>query len=416
MRIESIRNFSVLLIGGVSAFTSTTVAPSTARCSVALYMTTPEEERASVLSNYLAKSHEEKLKAIKAAEDKKNAEIQALKQQLAEAKELQASSQQAPPVADFAGAAAAPVVKANVESMSKEELVNAVYAYQKFMGEYIVTALEQKTKAVQEALEAAEKKYKTKLEGAGVAPVPAPAVEAVAPAATTPPASTYAKRTEQVAASAAAGKSRWGASETQRAQESAVLASVPAANGISAPDTSLYDKRNARVAAAAAVGKSRWGGLELQRVAYLTSDIQPPPARVDTYEVPPEVLAADHGLRNDGGVGGYTLAERIAMGATAPPMTTPTTTTPPIQFIQAAPQEPPSKSLYQIRNLRVIADARAGKSRWGDLEILMAKQKAGVNPTNAVVEADHGLRADGGVRGPSLADRVNLGAQILGFD
>ena len=27
--------------------------------------------------------------------------------------------------------------------------------------------------------------------------------------------------------------------------------------------------------------------------------------------------------------------------------------------------------------------------------------------------ADHGLRADGGVGGPSLADRVNLGAKLL---
>ena len=31
-----------------------------------------------------------------------------------------------------------------------------------------------------------------------------------------------------------------------------------------------------------------------------------------------------------------------------------------------------------------------------------------------VEEADHGLRADGGVGGPSLAQRVNLGAALLG--
>ena len=31
-----------------------------------------------------------------------------------------------------------------------------------------------------------------------------------------------------------------------------------------------------------------------------------------------------------------------------------------------------------------------------------------------VEAADHGLRADGGVGGPSLAERVNLGASLLG--
>ena len=65
----------------------------------------------------------------------------------------------------------------------------------------------------------------------------------------------------------------------------------------------------------------------------------------------------------------------------------------------------------------LVAAAAAGKSRWGDLEVQMAQQKAGASSTavsEAVMEADHGLRADGGVSGPSLADRVNLGAQILG--
>lgn len=374
MRIESIMIFSVLLlIGGVSAFTSTAATPSTARRSVARHsMSTPEEDRAAVLSNYLAKSHEEKLKAIKASEDKKNAEIQALKLQLAQAQELPASGPQALP-AD-AGAAGAPVVKANVESMSKEELVAAVYAYQKFMGDYIVGAQQQKAKAIQEAVDAVEKKYKTKLEG-GVATAPASA-----PAVETP-------KIQQVVLTSV--------------EEPAVVDT-----GIGASATSLYDIRNAHVAASAAVGKSRWGGLELQRVAYLTADIRapppaptatPPPAPTTTaipqvettYEVPPEVVAADHGLRNDGGVGGWTLAERIAMGATSPPMTTP-----PQQFIEPAPQEP-SVALYRMRNLNVMAAARAGKSRWGDLEIQMAKQKAGGNPTRVAMEADHGLRANG---------------------
>jgi len=34
--------------------------------------------------------------------------------------------------------------------------------------------------------------------------------------------------------------------------------------------------------------------------------------------------------------------------------------------------------------------------------------------TPEIEAADHGLQADGGVGGPSLAERVNLGAELLG--
>jgi hypothetical protein len=46
----------------------------------------PEEERAAALSDYLAKAHEEKLRVIKEVEQKKNQEIDQLKQQIAELK------------------------------------------------------------------------------------------------------------------------------------------------------------------------------------------------------------------------------------------------------------------------------------------------------------------------------------------
>ena len=36
-----------------------------------------------------------------------------------------------------------------------------------------------------------------------------------------------------------------------------------------------------------------------------------------------------------------------------------------------------------------------------------------VTVTPEIAAADHGLQSDGGVGGPSLADRVNLGAQLL---
>ena len=81
-----------------------------------------------------------------------------------------------------------------------------------------------------------------------------------------------------------------------------------------APTKNWYAERNARLVAAAAAGKCRWGELEVLRAQYLTRDDDEAAARA-LREV---IAAADHGLRNDGGVGGLTLAERVALGADAP--------------------------------------------------------------------------------------------------
>ena len=141
---------------------------------------------------------------------------------------------------------------------------------------------------------------------------------------------------------------------------------------------------------------------------------------------PAEVVAADHGMRADGGVGGFTLAERVAMGtsvlevngasvngaAGAPPVVAATATV--------------ASAAYQQRNAKITAAAKAGKSRWGTMELERVKSQATSLPSKAsapvapvpvppeVEAADHGLRADGGVGGPTLAERVNLGAKLLG--
>jgi hypothetical protein len=73
----------------------------------------------------------------------------------------------------------------------------------------------------------------------------------------------------------------------------------------------------------------------------------------------------------------------------------------------------------------VSAAGKAGKSRWGEQEVQKSIQLAGnalpsaapkvqIAASAEVEAADHGLRADGGVGGPSLAERVNLGASLLG--
>ena len=118
---------------------------------------------------------------------------------------------------------------------------------------------------------------------------------------------------------------------------------------------------------------------------------------------------ADHGLRADGGVAGPTLADRLNFGEQL------------LKSIGGAG----GVSLYDKRNANVAAAAKAGKSRWGNMENDRAFEMASSLPAfggssspvpvpQEVEEADHGLRADGGVGGATLAQRVNLGASLLG--
>jgi hypothetical protein len=341
---------------------------------VRMAATPSDEERAAALSNYMAKAHEEKLKAIHAAEAKKEAEIQDLKAQV---KALQESK----PAGSPASALTMTTTTGDMMDLSKEQLVNKIYQYQTFMKTYVVNAGEEKYRAVKAAEQSAQQKYKLLLgAGAGAA-----------------------------------------------ASAPVVLAS---------PELASFASRNAGVAAAAAAGKSRWGDMEAQRAAVNVGASVVAAAPVQALPVPPEVLEADHGLRADGGVGGLTLAERVAMGSkaggsgssssvVAPVAATATATT--ITITAPATAVLPA---YAKRNARVLASAAAGKSRWGAMETEMI-QKLGALPASStaavaavtsqplvvpaeVLEADHGLRADGGVGGLTLAERVAFGAKAGG--
>jgi hypothetical protein len=91
-------------------------------------------------------------------------------------------------------------------------------------------------------------------------------------------------------------------------------------------------------------------------------------------------------------------------------------------------------ALYEKRNERVLKSWVEGKSRWGDAEVLRVQGKSVLPPvahvagapvrvTRAKVNAvelmsivnaaDHGLRADGGVGGLSLSERINYGTQAI---
>lgn len=244
---------------------------------------------------------------------------------------------------------------------SKEELLAKLQQYQKFMADYIVKSQEQKLLAVRAAEAATAKKYEEKLLLLGGAAA-APAAPAIAASATP---TLFAERNAKISAAAKAGKSRWGDAEVQRVAAGSATPPVPSpaapavpaattavvapaaevveaadhglradggvggpslaerlssgANGaiapVSAASTALYDKRNAKVSAAGKAGKSRWGEAEVQKSIQLAGNALPSAAPKVEIVASPEVEAADHGLRADGGVGGPSLAERVNLGA-----------------------------------------------------------------------------------------------------
>jgi hypothetical protein len=200
--------------------------------------------------------------------------------------------------------------------------------------------------------------------------------------------------------------------------------------------SSLYGKRNAKMNAAPAA-KSRWGAPERNKI-HNASNIGALTAlpvgssRVavsDSSTLSVVVAAADHGLRADGGVGGPTLAERLNFGAAL------------VAAAASASGGSSGSSLYEMRNAKVTK--APDKSRWGKAEIQkIAVSSVGSNDAspastaavpssghiksaaaavvlapsdaNAVQEADHGMRADGGVGGPTLAERVAAGPTLNG--
>mmetsp|Transcript_16682 Transcript_16682/g.16117 ORF Transcript_16682/g.16117 Transcript_16682/m.16117 type:complete len:370 (-) Transcript_16682:256-1365(-) len=339
---------------------------SNRQCLLSLNAAPSAEESAKALGDYMAKSHESKLLAVKEVEDKKNAEIQNLKKELEEFKKDSTSSSS--------------IVQASSSVVlgSVEDLTAKLDAYQKFMTSYIVGAQEDKFKAVKAAEASAALKYEEKLKllpSAGPSPTPSPKTEVVV-ASSVDEIKSYAERNGKVAASGKAGKSRWGDMEVQKITTGDVSPTPP--TSVASPVLSITSNNNDK------------------RV-------------FDPKLTPPEVIAADHGLRADGGIGGLTLAQRVALG--------------PVANDAAESSSSVALTIFQKRNELIAAAGKTGKSRWGLMEIEKATEYLNALPPSSsipvtppkpeVIAADHGLRADGGVGGPSLSDRVNLGGKLL---
>jgi hypothetical protein len=384
-----------------------------------LRMSPRELATSNAMSDYMAKAHEEKLRAIQDVERRKNAEIAALQQELAELKKAAASkplpaSSVSPPPAKMHSSVPhlTPSGQVDVAAMTKQELADRLLQYMQYMAKYLISAQEQKFKAIKAAEAAVYAKFEEKSKGQQAPRVTAthaaaPAVAAATPSA--PASSLYAARNSAVAAAAAAGKqSRWGHQEIQRINGlngSVAPSSAPSsttATSSAAAQSPLFTARNAAVAAAAAAGKqSRWGPQEVQRISGVNGVVTP-----------------------------------VANAAAA--------------IVSAA-----VSSHYAARNAVVAAAAVAGKqSRWGQEEVQRingvngAQQAGSINgyitngvngaangfngaaangynngaPINGiptppeVIAADHGLRADGGVGGLTLAERVAFGAAANGFN
>lgn len=219
-----------------------------------------DDASARAMSEYMAKSHEEKLRAVRAVEDAKNGEIAALKAEIQRLKTSPAPAIVAPPAP-----APVPAPVAPSSGLATSELESKIASYQSFMTEYIVNAQNQKLLAVKEAEMRAEKKFQERLEKLFEAGAALPSTGAAAEAAPAVAEETmFQKRNREIVAAAAAGKqSRWGDKEIKRAREQ--VESQPTGAATAAVAASPFELRNAAVSAAGAAGKSRWGAMEVAK-------------------------------------------------------------------------------------------------------------------------------------------------------
>jgi hypothetical protein len=309
----------------------------------------------------------------------------------------------------------------NIEALvglSKEDLVVTLVNYQNWMRQYMIDAHEQKYRAVKAAEEALNQKWSEALSAMDPSATPLPASTSSSSSLQSP---LFAARNMAVSRAGAAGRSRWGDVEVQRARSGSTIQKL---------------------------GESRASSPQLvvARRAATQAPLAPmstPPSRRELLPngpvpVPVEVAEADHGLRADGGVGGWTLAERVYFGAAAPdsPLTTtsPTMSSPATSFTSSGAGSgisfggivlSPSEVLYTQRNIRILQAAQNGKStRWGEPEInRVSNILAAMTPQLLEAAASHRYTSPAPASmSPSsssaslLSDqqrRINLGASIV---
>lgn len=354
-------------------------------------------------------------------------------------------------------------------------IAQKLVSYQTFMEEYMVNAQNQKLLAIREAELKAEKKFQERLEKLLAASNAALREKSVDATVLSRELTLFEKRNARVIAAAQAGVSRWGSMEVERAQELAknapAVTSMPATSKSSA-ELTLFDQRNAKVVAAAAAGKSRWGDMEVnkaknsgvtavsqsssstnsqvaesslfvQRNAKIVAAAAAGKSRWGSMEVDRAISSGASGTivnvqSTTPAPSVVTLADRINLGAQLLGASTkvPAAT----QSASSAAQS--TGSLFDQRNAKVVAAANAGKSRWGSMEVDKAKG-SGISASSQSVtvgkeslfeqrnakvvaaanagrsrwgamEVDRAKTGSKSANTPSLGGRVNVGAQLVG--
>jgi len=332
--------------------------------SIVLRAIPTPEQSVQAFQDYMSKSHEEKLKAVKQVETQKQTEIEALKKEVEQLKSSQL------PIASV------PQLVKSTSSESVDEMKAKIKSYQDFMTKYIVNAQEDKFKAIKAAERAVVIKYEDKF------------------ALLLGPASQNSKK-----------------------------------------ETSLYESRSANVAAAAKTGKSRWGDAEVKRATELSDKVVSDNVVMKVEVSIPEVDSVE----NNNGVVRNDLDHVKVTPVTSSEHTNGIALKDSDHGNSIVISDPDSTKktvesvAYERRNDFIAAAAKAGKQyRWGvreeqrAIERVAAPSIKGSSDKGSMTEiipeadipqevkdADHGLRADGGVGGPSLAERVNLGAELL---
>jgi hypothetical protein len=309
----------------------------------------------------------------------------------------------------------------NIEALvglSKEDLVVTLVNYQNWMRQYMIDAQEQKYRAVKAAEEALNRKWSEALSAMDPSATPLPPTTTSSSSSSSSQQSPlFAARNMAVSRAGAAGRSRWGDVEVQRARSGSVIQKLSESR---ASSPQLMAARRAATKAP-------------------LPPMSTPPSRLalmptGPVPVPVEVAEADHGLRADGGVGGWTLAERVYFGAAAPDSssatTSPTMSSPASSFTSSVDSSgisfggivlSPSEVLYTQRNIRILQAAQNGKSsRWGEPEInRVSNILAAMTPQLLEAAASHRYTSPAPASSSSvslLSDqqrRINLGASIV---
>ena len=251
---------------------------------------------------------------------------------------------------------------------------------------------------------------------------------------------------------------QWALTSSTAGTTSTSTGSLP-----SSSSSSNVQQRDAKIVTEGS-RNTRWGPQEIARIqlgagrvgggppsSSSSSAIQTATTSGTTAISDATITAADHGLRADGGVGGPTLEERLRRGAAEEPsvggggvvVPSSVVTMGAVTLSSVQPSSTTKSDAFAQRTTHV-AQQGSRNTRWGPQEIQRVQQQQGVVgsatggpssssaggpalrssvvtlgstaagvPTDMIQQADHGLRADGGVGGPTLADRVNVGAQLI---